>query len=202
MCTPRKSDRRASVDLSTLPDPLILRRAFFGGGKNPSLFPSSLPLHIEDSRANNEATCKGDRYVPPPPGPTLLPWTAGGIYDGFDSPDYTGFVQYSDPKILFLCIGSNYTYPYNFVSLAGNLSVDYTNQGIKHVMVRVICGGTTIFSSGNLFGDGNLTLDLSTLDLLTARSSISINVQSPDNGTPDLSSASVALSGFSFTFDP
>lgn len=205
MCTPRKSDRRASVDLSTLPDPLILRRAFFGGGKNPSLFPSSLPLHIEDSRANNEATCKGDRYVPPVD-PTYYGWFISGLNQSFNSPDYTSFDLVGQNTIT----GYNETYTYSgmfgrtFNAVSGSLEIQYNSNPADGDYVRVYAltmpGAVIVYDSGALLSNGVLVVDLSTFATSSGCNRIDIVYES--EGSPSLAFYQSSLSGFSFTLDP
>lgn len=77
MCTPRKNNSLYETVASLPPptNPLIGRRAFFEGGP---LSRSNNGIAQAVSRENNEATCKGDPYVPPSPY-TETVFTEGGV---------------------------------------------------------------------------------------------------------------------------
>ena len=76
MCTPRANNSLYTAALPPVPpDPLITRRAFFNGG--PLSRASGQFINPNLARENNEATCKGDPYVPPLPF-IETEFTAGG----------------------------------------------------------------------------------------------------------------------------
>lgn len=167
-------------------------RPFFGVGTVLDIYPATLP--VKESRENNGATCKGDVYFGPPP-QALPVWTPAGDYDNFQTSGFQHYTQDVDYVDSFIFAAGLYTFPYKFSSFSGDFSLGYSNAVSGYVFLRMQCNGVTVYTSGNLYGVGNLDIDMSNISIPVSSTNITITVQH-SFGFMDQATASVQLSNF------